>query len=64
MSNNHMTLAEQDVFYAALEGKHCAEDDNRDNGGFYMAMAREYSNLDPKLWSIFCDAFHGNYKNG
>ena len=59
MSKTRMTLAEQEVLYAALEGKHCADDDDRDRGGFYMVMAREYSKLNPKLWSIFCDAFHG-----
>lgn len=58
-----MKLSEQEKFYAALEGKHCAEDDDRDHGGFYMAMAREYSKLDPSLWHIFTQAFHGSNLN-
>lgn len=49
-------LTEQELYYAVLEGKHCAIDDDRDNGRFYMHMAIERGN-DPEYWNIFTNAY-------
>jgi hypothetical protein len=51
-------LSEQERLYAYLEGKHGGEDDDRDNGRFYMVMAdRMIHGGRPDLWKIFSKGF-------
>lgn len=51
-----MKLKDQEVLYAYLEGRHCADDDERDNGGFYIKMTQELGR-NPKLWNAFTDGY-------
>jgi hypothetical protein len=53
-----MKLKDQEVLYAYLEGRHCADDDERDNGRFYMKMALDLPKRDMKLWHMFTTGYH------
>ena len=53
-----MKLKDQEVLYAYLEGRHCADDDHRDGGRFYMKMAMDLAKRDLNLWNTFTTGFH------
>ena len=53
-----MKLKDQEVLYAYLEGRHCADDDDRDGGRFYMKMAMDLAKRDLNLWNTFTTGFH------
>lgn len=53
-----MKLKDQEVLYSYLEGRHCADDDRRDGGRFYMKMAMDLAKRDMKLWHMFTTGFH------
>lgn len=53
-----MKLKDQELLYAYLEGRHCADDDARDNGRFYMKMALDLAARDLKLWDMFTTGYH------
>lgn len=40
MIKRGLLLSEQEVLYAPIEGKHCAIDDKRDYGMFYISMTQ------------------------
>ena len=52
-----MNFRESELFYARLEGKFAALDDERDNGHFYMSMRSEKMK-DMEYWNIFYDSYH------
>lgn len=52
-----MNLRESELFYARLDGKFAAIDDNRDNGRFYMNIQRDKAS-DSEYWNIFYDSYH------
>jgi len=52
-----MNLREQDLLYATLEGKHCAIDDDRDNGSFFMSMGLVRAS-DSEYWSKFTSSYY------
>lgn len=58
MDRRPMKLKDQEVLYAYLEGRHCADDDRRDGGRFYMKMAMDLPKRDMKLWHMFTTGFH------
>lgn len=51
-----MNLREQDLFYAALEGKFAAIDDDKDRGYFFMKMQTDHAG-DPEFWLEFMTAY-------
>jgi hypothetical protein len=53
-----MKLKDQEVLYAYLEGRHCADDDRRDHGRFYMKMAMDLAKRDLNLWNVFTTGYH------
>lgn len=52
-----MNFRESELFYARLEGKFAALDDEKDNGHFYMSMRSQKMN-DMEYWNIFYDSYH------
>jgi hypothetical protein len=52
-----MNLREQELMYASLEGKHCAIDDDRDRGFFFMNMGLTYAG-DSEYWSKFTSSYY------
>lgn len=52
-----MNLRESELFYARLDGKFAAMDDERDNGVFYMNVRRDRA-ADSEYWNIFYDSYH------
>jgi hypothetical protein len=52
-----MKFRESELFYARLEGKFAAIDDERDNGRFYMNMRSEKA-ADSEYWNIFYDSYN------
>lgn len=56
-----MKLKDQEILYAYLEGRHCADDDERDNGGFYIRMSALIGH-NPKLWNMFTNGYHERLK--
>lgn len=52
-----MNFRESELFYARLEGKFAALDDEKDNGHFYMNMRSQKMN-DMEYWNIFYDSYH------
>ena len=58
MKRRPMKLKDQEVLYAYLEGRHCADDDRRDQGRFYMKMALDLPKRDMRLWHMFTTGFH------
>ena len=59
--NNTMKLKDQEYLYAVLEGRHGADDDDRDNGGFFISMPQEYSR-NSNLLKLFCSEFDNRRK--
>lgn len=53
-----MKLKDQELLYSYLEGRHCADDDERDQGRFYMKMAMDLARRDIKLWNLFTTGYH------
>jgi hypothetical protein len=53
-----MKLKDQEILYAYLEGRHCADDDRRDQGRFYMKMAMDLAKRDLNLWNVFTTGYH------
>lgn len=58
MKRRPMKLKDQEILYAYLEGRHCADDDRRDQGRFYMKMALDLPKRDMRLWHMFTTGFH------
>lgn len=52
-----MNLRESELFYARLDGKFAAMDDEKDHGRFYMNIQRDKA-ADSEYWNIFYDSYH------
>lgn len=52
-----MNIREQELFYAVLEGKHGAIDDDKDRGRFFMSMNMHHGG-DTEFWMAFACAYH------
>ena len=56
-----MNLREQELFYAAIEGKHCAIDDDKDRGFFWININQRHGR-DSKFWINFTTAYNETLK--
>lgn len=61
MEKVKMNFRESELFYARLEGKFAAIDDEKDLGRFYMYIRSEKSK-DTDYWNIFYDSYHKEMK--
>lgn len=57
MEKVRMSFRESELFYARLEGKFAAIDDEKDSGRFYMNIRSEKSK-DTDYWNVFYDSYH------
>jgi len=56
-----MNLREQELFYAILDGKHGALDDNKDRGFFWMNINKNHGR-DSEYWNNFIEAYNETLK--